>query len=401
MNFNFQESVIEVQHSKKRTNASFEGTLPVLDRKEAPHSVMLDGPCGIVSEDSSDFLLAVGSFGTKIAEDALPRYIQIQKAIAQGEDVSTDDMFFLLDSVRRSHRRRADEGDGADPSEVGEPSDPSQAWEDDELPAASRASSPGSDISGAEDGPSRSPDQPCSAGDSEPRRRLVLQPEELLFLSHALGCVRVTTGDGSELAGDRLYRHLSEVCGDRHLAARYAAYLELRGRGWVVRDGLSSGADFGERRHCTVAELWGYTDVELSISSPYIIELLSSRDVSHCAWREYFVSYTELFDISDPTFVSAVLYRRGPAFYHAALVVSVQVVDAQTRRLLPDRNWREADWLYTAGLCRVAEQTAKDVLLVRLLWPGDLEQPADLGYLQRVAVQHVLVRRWTPGRTGS
>ncbi|XP_043223382.1 tRNA-splicing endonuclease subunit Sen2-like isoform X2 [Amphibalanus amphitrite] len=274
-------------------------------------------------------LLLRGSFGTKIAEDVLDRYLQLQWDIAAEEDVSTSDMFFLLDSVRRSHRQHQDtKDDAAEPPDVGELPDPDQtAGEDGPAPSpsedVSRAPSPASDVSGAEAGPVR--------------RRLVLQSEEVLFLSHALGCVRVTTPSGAELAGERLYRHLAEECGDRHLAARYAAYLDLRGRGWVVRDGLQSGADF-------------------------------------------------------------VLYRRGPAFYHAALVVTIQVVCADTGRLRPERCLRQADWLYTAGLCRAAEQTAKDVLLVRLLWPSDLGRPADLGYLRRVGVQHTLVRRWTPGR---
>ncbi|XP_043223384.1 uncharacterized protein LOC122382288 isoform X4 [Amphibalanus amphitrite] len=238
MTSNLHEVLIETQHTKKWTNATFEGTLPVLSSKDTPYDVLLNGVCGIVSEDSSDYLFSVGSFGTKIAEDVLDRYLQLQWDIAAEEDVSTSDMFFLLDSVRRSHRQHQDtKDDAAEPPDVGELPDPDQtAGEDGPAPSpsedVSRAPSPASDVSGAEAGPVR--------------RRLVLQSEEVLFLSHALGCVRVTTPSGAELAGERLYRHLAEECGDRHLAARYAAYLDLRGRGWVVRDGLQSGADFGE-----------------------------------------------------------------------------------------------------------------------------------------------------------
>ena len=53
------EVIIDVAHYKKKTNVRFRGTLPVLDTKEDPHEVFLDGLCGVVSEDSSEYLFTV------------------------------------------------------------------------------------------------------------------------------------------------------------------------------------------------------------------------------------------------------------------------------------------------------------------------------------------------------
>ena len=76
------------------------------------------------------------------------------------------------------------------------------------------------------------PNQSTPFGDSEPepkpeptRRRVVLQSEEMLFQSHALGCLRAKTSDSTELVDERFYCHLS-VREDRHLAVRNAAYLD-------------------------------------------------------------------------------------------------------------------------------------------------------------------------------
>ena len=203
-----------------------------------------------------------GTFGARIAEDALEQYIAIQTAIIRDDEVPSSDMFLLLDSIRRSHRRK-DELETADtPPDTEDPDQVAAECEPDYGPTEERGgSSPGSgdgtgfnsdtadspapppEKSAADKDPDLEPEsEPGTKSDPEPepepvRRRLVLLPEEVLFLSHALGCVRVTTADGAELACERLYRHLSEDCGDRHLAARYAAYLELRDEaGWCGMD---------------------------------------------------------------------------------------------------------------------------------------------------------------------
>jgi len=113
---------LKVSHSKKWTGIDFEGIFPVLKAGEPPHEVTLQGPCGLVSEDSGKYLNMVGSFGVQIAPEAVDRYMQLQAAILREEEVSVGDMFFLLDAVRRSKRRNDHEEASSDDNEeaVGE-----------------------------------------------------------------------------------------------------------------------------------------------------------------------------------------------------------------------------------------------------------------------------------------
>ncbi|XP_037070406.1 tRNA-splicing endonuclease subunit Sen2-like isoform X2 [Pollicipes pollicipes] len=343
--------ILNVSHKRKHSNIEFRGTLPILHDGEEPCEVTLSGPCGVVSEGSLLDLFAEGAFGTKIAEEILEKYLKIQEAVLSGEDVSDSDMFFLLDATRRRDRHENKEAATDVGLSEAVQAMPRSASDHDELMSTGLPDTPSADRlqgmahleepaacadSGSDSNSIDSDDDGDDARPAAPlRRRLVLQPEEVLFLSHALGCVRVRTASGEVLASDALFGHLA--AGDRHLAARYAAYLALRGRGWVVRDGLLSGADF-------------------------------------------------------------VVYKRGPAFYHASVVASVQVLSLETRRPVAERNWRSCSWLYVAGLCRTAEQAAKDVLLVRLLWPDGLEPAGSLAYLRLVSVEEVLVQRRTPRR---
>ena len=106
---------------------------------------------------------------------------------------------------------------------------------------------------------------------------------------------------------------------------RYAAYHHFRSKGWVVRPGTKFGADF-------------------------------------------------------------LLYKEGPAYYHASYSVVVQTDD------------HRLSWPDLSGLNRVTETAAKEVLLAHVVRKGGEEGEAVLAdnWMRLFEVKEALVRRWVP-----
>jgi tRNA-splicing endonuclease subunit Sen2 len=153
---------------------------------------------------------------------------------------------------------------------------------------------------------------------------------EAFFLSYALGCLVVVDVDEEELDVTALW---CKFCRSRtDFPFLYAVYHHFRSRGWAVRHGSKFGSDF-------------------------------------------------------------LLYKDGPAFFHASYSVSIEVegprgIGADCKKL----NWHDL-----IGLNRVTESAAKELLLARVRVPEDVNNVTDRpDCLRKFNIVEVLVRRWLP-----
>lgn len=69
-----------------------------------------------------------------------------------------------------------------------------------------------------------------------------LMYEEAYFLAYALGCLRVTNENGTQLNLLDLWRHFSKL--DSMFVYKYAVYHHLRTKGWIIKNGIKYGSDF-------------------------------------------------------------------------------------------------------------------------------------------------------------
>lgn len=151
--------------------------------------------------------------------------------------------------------------------------------------------------------------------------------EEAYFLSYGLGCL-IVQENNEELDLLKLWQRLCALCPT--FPARYAAYHHFRSKGWVVRTGSRYAADY-------------------------------------------------------------LLYKDGPAFYHATFSVLVHQAWSETLEEAEDRRLRS--WTSLAGLIRLNASAAKAVLLCYVVIPKD----ADLSTpecLRSFKIQELLLRRW-------
>lgn len=151
--------------------------------------------------------------------------------------------------------------------------------------------------------------------------------EEAYFLSYGLGCL-IVQENNEELDLLKLWQRLCALCPT--FPARYAAYHHFRSKGWVVRTGSRYAADY-------------------------------------------------------------LLYKDGPAFYHATFSVLVRQAWSETLEEAEDRRLRS--WTSLAGLIRLSASAAKAVLLCYVVIPKD----ADLSTpecLRSFKIQELLLRRW-------
>uniref|UniRef100_A0A023G8Z9 tRNA-intron lyase n=1 Tax=Amblyomma triste TaxID=251400 RepID=A0A023G8Z9_AMBTT len=151
--------------------------------------------------------------------------------------------------------------------------------------------------------------------------------EEAYFLSYGLGCLIVKDGD-QELDLLKLWQ---KMCGlHDNFPARYAAYHHFRSKGWVVRSGCKFAADY-------------------------------------------------------------LLYKDGPAFYHASFSVVVRGVWADTLEEIPDR--RVQSWPALSGLIRVNANASKTLLICYVIMPRDADFSTP-HCLRSFKIQELSMRRW-------
>uniref|UniRef100_A0A131XWF7 tRNA-intron lyase n=1 Tax=Ixodes ricinus TaxID=34613 RepID=A0A131XWF7_IXORI len=151
--------------------------------------------------------------------------------------------------------------------------------------------------------------------------------EEAYFLSYGLGCL-IVQENNEELDLLKLWQRLCALCPT--FPARYAAYHHFRSKGWVVRTGSRYAADY-------------------------------------------------------------LLYKDGPAFYHATF--SVLVRQAWSETLEETADCRLRSWTSLAGLIRLNASAAKAVLLCYVVIPKDVDLSTP-ECLRSFKIQELLLRRW-------
>lgn len=181
--------------------------------------------------------------------------------------------------------------------------------------------------------------KPCVKEDPYPvQERLHLMLEEAFFLSYGLGCLRIIDPELKVL-------DLKETWGQfqvlkEQFVPHYVAYHYFRSKGWVPKSGLKFGCDF-------------------------------------------------------------ILYREGPPFYHGSYSVVVQCVQEGsllpcTRREGYPLDHRHLNWISLAGLNRITEHVAKELMFCYVIWPKGLgrQELSSPECIRKFKVKEVLVSRW-------
>lgn len=92
-----------------------------------------------------------------------------------------------------------------------------------------------------------------------------------------------------------------------------------------------------------------------------------------------------------------VLYKDGPAFYHASYVVIIDVVRSQTKDKLNDLCNRSMAWSDLICQNRLTETAAKEMLIAQVHWPQNLtvdEARRSNKCIKDFQVQPMLLKRW-------
>ena len=163
---------------------------------------------------------------------------------------------------------------------------------------------------------------------------LRLELWEAFFLTYGLGCLLVSNcdKDNEDMSIDEMWEKFCHVCD--YFRLKYAVYHHFRSKGWVVKDGCKFGADF-------------------------------------------------------------LLYKDGPPFYHASYSVWIrkhsEIVNYTDTKEVPN-----LDWTSLSGLNRVTESASKELLLIDVYEPDDIDEKALTvsNYLKCIKLEEVLVRRW-------
>lgn len=140
------------------------------------------------------------------------------------------------------------------------------------------------------------------------QQKLHLTLEEAFFLSFGLGCL-VVKYDGKEMNLEEMWKSFTQC--DTMFLYKYISYHHFRSKGWVVRTGIRFG-----------------------------------------------VHYT--------------LYKDGPPFYHASYSVLVKPVSEDSYSTLPGATEYPNSWESLAGLNRITEHVAKELLFCYVMQPTDL-----------------------------
>jgi len=154
---------------------------------------------------------------------------------------------------------------------------------------------------------------------------------EAFFLAYGLGCLTVKSTEGKELGLQDMWQMFCSM--EEDFPQRYRVYHHFRTEGWVVKSGYKFGADW-------------------------------------------------------------LLYKLGPAFYHATYMVRVEAVDRETGEVL---DGLALTWRDVLGRTRVAAAVKKDLLIARVTHWADKRDWDGPHCLHSMAVSALRVRRWVPG----
>ncbi|XP_012941206.1 uncharacterized protein LOC101857841 [Aplysia californica] len=190
---------------------------------------------------------------------------------------------------------------------------------------------------------SRAKWRPCLKQDPCPvEESLHLMLEEAFFLSFGLGCLRIFDPEEKLLDLTQTWQQF-QVLKEQFLP-HYVAYHYFRSKGWVPKSGLKFGCDF-------------------------------------------------------------ILYREGPPFYHGSYSVVVRAVKgdtlmACTREDGVNFDTRSLSWISLAGLNRITEHVAKELMFCYVVWPADLshEECLSPACIAKFKVKEVVVSRWVPSQ---
>lgn len=162
-------------------------------------------------------------------------------------------------------------------------------------------------------------------------RELHLELCEAFFLAYGLGCLTVKSTEGKEIGLQEMWQMFCAI--EEDFPQRYRVFHHYRTEGWVVKSGYKFGADW-------------------------------------------------------------LLYKLGPAFYHATYMVRVEAVDRETGEVLDNLalTWRDV-----LGGTRVAAAVKKDLLIARVTQWADKRDWDGPHCLHSMAVSALRVRRWVPG----
>ncbi|MBN3297746.1 SEN2 endonuclease, partial [Amia calva] len=161
---------------------------------------------------------------------------------------------------------------------------------------------------------------------------LQLSLEEAFFLVYALGCLSIYYNE-EPLTILSLWEIFSSI--QPNFQTSYVAYHYFRSKGWVPKVGMKYGTDL-------------------------------------------------------------LLYRKGPAFYHASYSVVVERVDDTLRGAA----LRPFSWRSLAALSRITGNVSKELMLCYVIWPLDMteEERCSPECLKRIRVQEIIVSRWVSSR---
>lgn len=144
--------------------------------------------------------------------------------------------------------------------------------------------------------------------------KLLLFPEEALFLSYSLKCLEIRTRDGTPMSAEDCLAQFSRI--HPGFVSSFIVYTYLRSKNWVVKSGIKFGGDFCK------ATVIGNKIYQDNNSYPFLL---------------------------------AVVYRRGPDFFHATYSVLVRTDgDAQV------------DPVQLQCIHRVTQTSGKEVLLLQV-----------------------------------
>ncbi|KAK2575016.1 hypothetical protein KPH14_008763 [Odynerus spinipes] len=168
------------------------------------------------------------------------------------------------------------------------------------------------------------------------KESLHLTFEETFFLMFGLGCLQLIHFDGTSMDINSTWLYFCKE--DKNFVQKYVVYHYFRSKGWVVKPGLKYGGDFS-------------------------------------------------------------LYKQGPPFYHASYIVIIDVLDADSLTIIPNKCMRKMSWNNLFGLDRLSETTAKEILFAQVLWPSSIplnSGPSSPQLLSEFTVRELLWRRWNP-----
>ncbi|XP_022822596.1 tRNA-splicing endonuclease subunit Sen2 [Spodoptera litura] len=160
----------------------------------------------------------------------------------------------------------------------------------------------------------------CCLNKVKIQEKLMLTPEEAFFLLYGLGCLQIVSLDNALLNIEKCWDLFTAV--DGRFLSKYVVYHYYRSKGYVVKPGIKFGGDY-------------------------------------------------------------LLYKEGPAAYHADYVVIIRSEN------------KEENWIQTLGLVRVANTTVKEVIAVEVVKPKktEVELPKDL---KLFSVRELLLSRNLP-----